>query len=130
MGRAAAVMIGVLLGTHGLAGLFVEGEHLLGVFNVDILLDAVYLLSSLALLIVGTTQRSAMTMRGVLGAVSAALIGLGLLGLLDRELLGAAPTGLMGPDFLFFFAIGAAAGVSALLPRITEPLTTGGKALN
>ncbi|WP_150308424.1 hypothetical protein [Planctomonas psychrotolerans] len=130
MGRAAAVMIGILLGSHGFAGLFIEGEHMLGVFNVDILMDAVYLLSALALLVVGLTQSSAAALRGTLGAVAAVLIGIGLLGLLDRELFGAAPTGFMGPDFLFFFGVGAAAGFSALLPRITEPLTTGGTAIN
>jgi hypothetical protein len=130
MGRAIAFMMGVLLGSHGFLGLFIEGEHLLGLFNVDILLDIVYLLSALVLLVVGGTRAPAGLLRGGLFLVAIVFILIAVLGLADDKLVGLLPTGLTHVDIGFLFAIGAIAAFTGLLPGATRPLQTGGQALN
>ncbi|WP_108250742.1 hypothetical protein [Planctomonas deserti] len=130
MGRAIAFMMGVLLGSHGFLGLFVEGEHLLGLFNVDILLDIVYLFCALVLLVVGGTRSPAGLLRGGLLFVAAVFLLIAVLGLLDDSLAGLLPTTLTKVDIGFLFVVGGIAAVTALLPRVSEPLQTGGVALN
>jgi len=123
-------MMGVLLGSHGFLGLFIEGEHLLGLFNVDILLDIVYLLSALVLLVVGGTRAPAGLLRGGLFLVAIVFILIAVLGLADNTLVGLLPTGLTHVDIGFLFVIGAIAAFTGLLPGATRPLQTGGQALN
>jgi hypothetical protein len=130
MGRAIAFMMGVLLGSHGFFGLFVEGEHLLGLFNVDILLDIVYLLCALVLLVVGATRSPAGLLRGGLFLVAVVFIVIAVLGLADDKLAGLLPTGLTHVDIGFLFVVGAITGVTGLLPGVARPLQTGGQALN
>jgi hypothetical protein len=130
MGRAIAFMMGVLLGTHGFLGLFVEGEHLLGLFNVDILLDIVYLLCALVLLVIGGTRSPAGLLRGGLLLVAGIFIVIAVLGLGDDTLGGLLPTGLTPVDVGFLFVVGAVAAVTAMLPGVARPLQTGGQALN
>jgi len=129
MGRAVGLVIGVLLGLHGLVGLFVEGDHLVELFNVDLLLDIVYLACAAALIGAALGARSPRVMRASLLAVGGVLLLLGVLGVLDNRLWGAAPTGFTGFDFLLFFAIGGACVVLALLPRTAAPLSTAGRPL-
>lgn len=130
MGRAIAFMMGVLLGSHGFLGLFIEGEHLLGLFNVDILLDIVYLFSALVLLVVGGTHAPAGVLRAGLLFVAVVFIVIAVLGLADDSLGGLLPTTLTQLDIGFLFVIGAIAAVTALLPHVARPLETGGQALN
>ena len=130
MGRAIAFMMGVLLGSHGFLGLFIEGEHLLGLFNVDILLDIVYLFCALVLLVVGGTRSPAGLLRGGLLFVAAVFLLIAVLGLFDDSVAGLLPTTLTKVDIGFLFVVGAIAAVTALLPRVAEPLQTGGVALN
>jgi len=115
-------MIGILLLSHGLLGLTIEGEHLLGIFNVDFLADLLYLACAAALLFVGSTQSSAFALRAVLGGVALLMLLIGLLGLADHKLGGLLPTGLGLMDFLVFFGIAGACALAAVLPRIDEPL--------
>ncbi len=130
MGRAIAFMMGVLLGSHGFLGLFVEGEHLLGLFNVDILLDIVYLFCALVLIVVGGTRSNAGLLRGGLFFVAVVFLLIAVLGLFDDTIGGLLPTTLTKVDIGFLFVVGATAAFTALLPRVAEPLQTGGVALN
>jgi hypothetical protein len=130
MGRAIAFMMGILLGSHGFLGLFVEGEHLLGLFNVDILLDIVYLFCAIMLLAVGGTQAPANILRAGLLFVAVVFILIAVLGLADDTLAGLLPTTLTRVDIGFLFVVGGIVAVTALLPRVARPLETGGQALN
>lgn len=117
MTKAIATMVGILLLSHGGLGLFIEGEHLLGLFNVDIALDFTYLTLGLLLVLVGETEVSAGLTRGVVALGALVMGGIGLVGLLDRHLLGLAPTGFELLDFLVFFGIAGSLGLAVLQPR-------------
>jgi hypothetical protein len=126
MGKAFAIMLGVLLGGHGFLGLFVEGEHLLGIFNVDILVDLLYLGLALVLLVVGFFSGSAATVRGALVLAGGALVLLGFAGLLDDTVWGYLPSGLTLMDFVILFGAGGVSVIMGLLPGTTAPLVNGG----
>jgi len=117
MTKAIATMVGILLLSHGGLGLFIEGEHLLGLFNVDIALDLTYLTLGLLLVLVGETEVSAGLTRGVVPLGALVMGGIGLVGLLDRHLLGLAPTGFELLDFLVFFGIAGSLGLAVLQSR-------------
>lgn len=117
MTKAIATMVGILLLSHGGLGLFVEGEHLLGLFNVDFSMDLFYLATGAALVWAGETHLSASGTRGVVGLVALLHVGVGLLGLLDKHLFGLAPTGYELFDFLLFFGLGGALLLAAVQPR-------------
>jgi hypothetical protein len=129
MGRPYALILGFILLSHGGVGLFVEGEHILGIFNTDILIDIVYLASAIALLVVGFGHDNAKTMRGVLGVVGLVFVGIGLLGLADDTVSGLLPTGLTGFDLIVLFTAGGGALVSAVAPRTAAPLMSDGVAV-
>lgn len=126
MGKAFAIMLGVLLGGHGFLGLFVEHEHLLGIFNVDILVDVLYLFLSACLLSVGFFAHSAGAIRGVLLFSGGVLALLGFAGLVDDRVFGLLPTGLTLMDFVILFGTGAVSMIMSVLPSTTEPLVNGG----
>lgn len=117
MTKAIATMVGILLLSHGGLGLFIEGEHLLGLFNVDIAMDLTYLTLGALLVLVGETEVSAGLTRGVVALGALVMGGIGLVGLLDRHLLGLAPTGFELLDFLVFFGIAGALALAVLQPR-------------
>ena len=119
MGKAIAVMLAILLGTHGFLGLFVEGTHLL-IFNVDIVLDVVYLGCAAVLAFIGMADPQAAVVRAGLILVGGLLILLGVVGLVDDHLGDAAPTGLTLMDFVVFFGVGASALYGAVQPHITR----------
>jgi hypothetical protein len=126
MGRTYALILGILLATHGGVGLFVEGEHMLAMFNSDILIDIVYLVFAAALLIVGFAPDDELPMRGVLAVVGVVFVGIGLIGLGDDTVFGLLPTGLTWVDLLLFFGAGGGALISAVVPRTAEPLMSSG----
>ncbi len=130
MGKALAVILGVLYGGHGFLGLFVEHEHLLGIFNVDIFVDVFDLVLAAVLLVVGFFASSAAAIRGVLLIAGGALILLGLAGLADHTVFGLLPTGLTLMDFIVLFAPGAVAVIMAVIPGTEKPLVSGGVAIN
>ena len=117
MTKAIATMVGILLLSHGGLGLFIEGEHLLGLFNVDIALDLTYLTLGLLLVLVGETEVSAGLTRGVVALGALVMGGIGLVGLLDRHLLGLAPTGFELLYFLVFSGIAGSLGLAVLQSR-------------
>jgi hypothetical protein len=126
MGKAFAIMLGILLGGHGFLGLFVEHEHLLGIFNVDILVDLLYLLLAACLLIVGFFVTNPSIVRGALVLAGGALVLLGLAGLLDHTVWGLLPTGLTLMDFVILFGVGAVSMIMGVIPGTTKPLVSGG----
>lgn len=124
MGKAVATMVGLLLGWHGLVGLFVEGEHLFGIFNVDFLADISYLGCAGLLLVAGWGLINPILTRLALLLVGGFLVLKGLLGFLDRELWGLLPTGFAPLDFLLLFGLGGACLLTAMLPSADKPLVT------
>ncbi|MFU8947872.1 hypothetical protein ACLRGF_14200 [Mycetocola zhadangensis] len=130
MGKLYALMLAIVLGSHGLVGLFIEGEHLLAILNVDIFIDVVYLVSSALLFVVALTDSSPGAIRGSLFLVGAVLLVIGGFGLLDNSVFGLMPTGLTLVDFFLFFGAGAVSVIMAILPSSVEPLTSTGARLN
>lgn len=126
MGRPYALILGFILLSHGGVGLFIEGEHILGIFNTDILIDIVYLASAIALLVVGFGHDNAKAMRGVLALVGVVFVGIGVLSLGDDTVFGLLPTGLTLFDIIVLFTAGGGALVSAVAPRTAEPLMSSG----
>jgi hypothetical protein len=120
--KSLSFMIAVIVGGHGLIGLFIEGEHMLGIFTVDIVLDAIYLGTAGLLLAVAVLDLSALTIRIIVGFVGVSYLALFLAGLADRQLAGAAPTGLTLMDDVLFAGLVAACAVAALQPRPELPL--------
>jgi hypothetical protein len=120
--KSLSLMIAVIVGGHGLIGLFIEHEHMLGIFTVDIVLDVIYLGTALLLIAVAVLDLSALTIRIVVGFVALSYLALLLAGLADRNLAGAAPTGLTLMDDVLFAGLAAACAVAALQPRPELPL--------
>jgi hypothetical protein len=121
MGKAVAIMVGIILGGHGLIGLFIEGTHFL-IFNVDFILDITYLASAAILLFVGLAPVGGAVIRGSMLLVTAVLGLLGLWGLSDDHLGGLAPTGLTIMDLAALFGLALGTLIGALWGRITEPI--------
>ena len=130
MGKIYALMLAIVLGSHGLIGLFIEGEHLLAILNVDIFIDWVYLLSAALLFFVALTDSSPGLLRGSLFLVGAVLLVIGGIGLLDDRVLGLMPTGLTLVDYFLFFGAGFVSIIMALLPSTVEPLSPEGRPID
>jgi len=122
MAKSLSLLLAMIVGGHGLLGLFIEGEHLLGIFSVDIALDLIYLGSAALLIVAAVVDVSAVTFRILVGIVAVSQLVLGFAGLADQHLYGAAHTGLTLMDELVFFANGGAALVIALMPHPTLAL--------
>jgi hypothetical protein len=121
MTKSIALMLAMIVGGHGLIGLFIEGEHMLGIFTVDIALDLVYLGSAALLLAAALLPVSALTIRILVAIPGLSFLVLGLSGMADPHLGGAAPTGLTLMDEVVFFAQAGACAVAILLknPHLT-----------
>lgn len=129
MGRPYALILGFILISHGGVGLFIEGEHILGIFNTDFAIDLIYLACSVALLAVGFGHDNAKAMRLVLAVVGVVLGGLGLASLADDTVFGMLPTGLTVFDIIILLTAGGGALVSAVAPRTAAPLMSDGVAV-
>ncbi|GHD44399.1 hypothetical protein D9V29_03280 [Mycetocola manganoxydans] len=130
MGKLYALILGIVLGGHGLVGLFIEGDRLMGILNVDTLVDVIYLVSAALLFLVAFTRSSPLMIRGVLFSVGGVLLLLGVLGLLDNRVFGLLPTGLTLVDFFLLFGAGGLTLIFSVLPSTPEPLTTANAPLN
>jgi hypothetical protein len=130
MAKAYAAILGLLLGGHALVGFFIEGVHLLGVLNVDLVVDLIYITSAAALLFVGLGWASPIVVRGTLLVVGAVLLALGTFGLMDNTVAGLLPTGLTMVDFILLFSAGGFAVLFGLLKGATRPLVTSGEPIN
>ena len=130
MAKAYAAILGLLLGGHAIVGFFIEGLHLLGVLNVDLLIDLIYITSAAALLFVGLGSASPVVVRGTLLVVGAALLALGTFGLMDNTVAALLPTGLTMVDFILLFSAGGFAVLFGLWKGATRPLVTSGEPIN
>lgn len=118
--RIIAGVLGIVVGLLAVIGFFIEGEHLLGIMNVDLALDIVRLVIAAALLIVGFGPAPLSATRGVLIVVGAMYVLVGLLAFADATLFGLLPTGLTGFDIGFHLVVGLGALVVAFLPASGE----------
>lgn len=122
--RTIARVLGVAVGLLAIVGLFVEGEHLLGIMNVDLTLDILRVLIAAALLVVGFANVPASAPRIVVAIVGAMYVLMGLLAFADRTLFGLLPTGFTGFDIGFHLIVGLGSLVVALVPALNTSTDT------
>jgi hypothetical protein len=118
--RTIARVLGIVVGLLAIVGLFVEGNHLLGIMNVDLALDIVRIVIAAALLYVGFSRAPLTAVRAVLIIVGAMYVVMGLLAFADRTLFGLLPTGFTGFDIGFHLIVGAGALVVSFLPALQK----------
>jgi hypothetical membrane protein len=116
MQRIVARVLGIVVALLAVVGLFVEGEHLLAIMNVDIALDIVRIVLAVALLYVGFGKASDGAVRAVLAVVGALYVIMGLVAFADPEMFGLLPTGFTGFDIGFHLVVGLGSLAVALLP--------------
>jgi hypothetical protein len=129
MHRIVAIVLGIVVGLLAVIGFFIEGEHLLGIMNVDLTLDILRLLIAAALLVVGLApQVSPQATKAVIIVVGAMYVLMGLLAFADPTLFGLLPTGFTGFDIAFHLIVGIAALVVAFVPqRVVEGAASGNR---
>jgi hypothetical protein len=118
--RIIARVLGIVVGLLAIAGLFVEGDHLLGIMNVDLTLDILRIVIAAALLYVGFARVPLSAVRVVLIVVGALYVLMGLLAFADRTLFGMLPTGFTGFDIGFHLVVGIGALVVAFVPALQK----------
>jgi hypothetical protein len=114
--KTIARVLGVVVALLAVVGYFIEGEHLLGIMNVDLTLDIVRTLLAVALLVVGFADVPDRAVRAVLAVTGVLYVLMGLLAFADPELFGMLPTGFTGFDIAFHLIVGIGALVVAFLP--------------
>lgn len=118
MYRTTARVLAVVVGLLGLVGIFIEGDHLLGIMNVDIALDILRLVLAVALAVVGFGRASQRAARSVLAVVGILYVLLGGMAIADPEVFGLLPTGFTGFDIAFHLVVGLGTlAVVAMAPR-------------
>lgn len=129
MHRTVATVLGIVVGLLAIIGFFVEGEHLLGIMNVDLTLDILRLLIAAALLVVGLApQVPPQATRAAIIVVGGMYVLMGLLAFADPTLFGLLPTGFTGFDIAFHLIVGIAALVIAFVPqRVVEGAGSGNR---
>lgn len=111
-----ARILGIIVALLAIIGLFVEGEHLAGLMNVDLTLDIVRIVIAAALLYVGFARSSRTALTVVLAVVGVMYVLMALLAFADATLFGILPTGFTGFDIGFHLVAGIIALVAAFLP--------------
>ncbi len=114
--RIIARVLGVVVAVLAIAGFFVEGQHLIGLMNVDLALDVTRVLIAAALLVVGFARVPLAAVRGVLIAVGAMYVLMGLIAFASPTLGGILPTGFTGFDIGFHLVVGLGTLAVALVP--------------
>jgi hypothetical protein len=116
--KVIARVLGVVVAVLAIAGFFVEGEHLLGLMNVDLALDVTRVLIAAALLIVGFARVPFAALRAVLIVVGAMYVLMGLVAFASPTLGGILPTGFTGFDIGFHLVVGLGTLAVALIPAL------------
>jgi hypothetical protein len=125
MARMTARILGIVVALLAVIGFFIEGEHLLGIANVDLTLDVARVVIAAALLWVGFGRTSGGALRAVLLVVGAMYVLMALLAFADDTLFGLLPTGFTGFDIGFHLVAGVVALIAAFRPvRDREPVAT------
>jgi hypothetical protein len=118
--RIIARVLGIVVALLAVVGFFVEGEHLLGIMNVDLALDILRVVIAAALLYVGFGPAPLSAVRTVIIIVGAMYVLMGLLAFADRTLFNLLPTGLTGFDIGFHLVVGLGALVLAFVPAMQK----------
>jgi hypothetical protein len=117
--RTVARVLGIVVALLALVGFFIEGEHLLGLMNVDIALDVLRVVIAAVLLYAGFGNVRTETVQTILIVVGAMYVLMGLLAFVDPTLFGLLPTGFTGFDIGFHLIVGIGAIVVAVMPQRT-----------
>jgi Domain of unknown function (DUF4383) len=112
MARHYAQYVGIVLVILGLLGLLMGEGPLMGILNMEPLVDVVRLVSGLALVFVGFRVADAGTVRAVAGAVGVLYLLLGLLGFVSTDLFELLQEELTVADDLIHLLVGVL-GVAA-----------------
>ncbi|MBL8159315.1 hypothetical protein JNJ66_02570 [Candidatus Saccharibacteria bacterium] len=117
MQRTTAKVFGFLVLGLGLIGLVAGEGHLLGIMNMDAVLDLTRLaLAALLLYAVYAAGDNRLVRTGLI-VLSVLYLGIGLFGLADPTIGGLLPNGLTSFDILFHLASGAFALYAAAMTR-------------
>jgi hypothetical protein len=114
--RLVARVLGIVVALLAVIGFFIEGEHLLGIMNVDIALDVLRVIIAAALLYAGFGRADARTVRTIVIVVGALYVIMGLLAFASPTMFGLLPTGFTGFDIAFHLIVGIGALLVAFLP--------------
>jgi hypothetical protein len=117
--RTVARVLGVVVALLALVGFFIEGQHLLGLMNVDIALDVVRVVIAAALLYAGFADVRNEMIRNILIVVGVLYVLMGVLAFVDATLFGMLPTGFTGFDIGFHLIVGIGAILVAVMPQRT-----------
>jgi hypothetical protein len=112
--RTLARVLGIIVAILAVAGFFVEGDHLLGFMNVDIVLDVLRVIIAVALLYVGFGKTTESALRIVLGVVGGMYVLMGIIAIFDRTILGLLPTGFTVFDIIFHLVVGLGSLIAAI----------------
>ena len=104
--RRYAQILGVVLIWVGVVGLLLGDGLFLGILNIDVLEDIVHVLTGGILAYVGFGRADMRTARGVVGALGAIYLLVGILGFVLPMLFGLVPTGYTLFDNLLHLALG------------------------
>jgi len=122
--RTVARVLGIVVALLAIAGFFVEGDHLVGLMNVDITLDVLRVIIAAALLYVGFGRVGAGAVRATIIVVGVLYALMGLLAFADPTLFGILPTGFTGFDIGFHLVVGLGSLVLAFLPAARKSSDT------
>ena len=122
--RTLARILGIVVALLAIVGFFIEGEHLLGLMNVDLTLDVLRVVIAAALLYVGFGRASDSAVRAVVIVIGVLYVLMGLLAFADPTLFGLLPTGFTGFDIGFHLIVGLGALALALVPASRTTGTT------
>jgi hypothetical protein len=114
--KMIARVLGFVVALLAIVGFFIEGDHLLGLMNVDLALDVTRVLIAAALLIVGFARVPLSAVRAVLIVVGAMYVLMALIAFADPTLMGLLPTGFTGFDIGFHLVVGLGTLIVALMP--------------
>lgn len=122
MGKACALMLGIIFVGHGLLGLAIGGGHILSVFNADPLIDVIFVVVGAVLLIASLRRMPGAVVRTALIVVAAVLVVLGLTAARDDTIAGLAPAGATLLDVFVYLAGALLCLLAACAPRIGDPI--------
>jgi len=121
MVRTYAQVVGAVLILLSVTGLLLGEERLLGLLNVDLLEDLIHLASGGLLIYAGLLQQSARFTRGMIGALGAIYLLVGVLGFVIPFLFGLLPHGYSVFDNLIHVALGILSLLIYATAKLPEP---------
>jgi hypothetical protein len=123
--RTFAKVVGPLLVLTGAAGLLLGETSLAGLLNIDVVEDAVHLISGGLLAYVGFGPTSGSGVRAVVGGLGVVYLAVGVLGFFTPMLFGLLPHGYSLVDNLIHLGLGAVSVGLAFLGKQERATATG-----